>query len=183
MPRMYLVRHGEAAAGWGDDIDPGLSDRGRAQAEAMAVALAPLGPLPVVVSPLRRCRETAVPLLAQWLGEPTVESRVAELPSPAGSTLGNRREWLRALMAGSWAGHARELDVWRNDVVSCLVGLKDDSVIVSHLIAINVILGCATDDDRVVCHHLDNCSITVVEVEDGVLHLVHAGAEATTEVL
>ena len=36
MPRLTLVRHGRAAAGWGDDLDPGLDDLGRAQAESVA---------------------------------------------------------------------------------------------------------------------------------------------------
>jgi broad specificity phosphatase PhoE len=182
MPRLHLVRHGEAAATWGDGIDPGLSDRGRGQAEAMATALEPLGPLPVIVSPMRRCRETAEPLLARWTAQPTVEPRVSELPSPPGSAVESRTEWLHALMSGTWAAGAPELDDWRRDVISCLVGLEGDSVIVTHLIAINVVIGSATDDDRVVCHHLDNCSVTVVDVDGGALHLVQTGAEASTEV-
>jgi broad specificity phosphatase PhoE len=183
MPRLHLVRHGEAAAGWGDDLDPGLSDRGRAQAEAMAAELAPFGPLPVLVSPLRRCRETAEPLLARWQVKPTVEPRVSELPSPPGSTLESRTQWLRALMSGTWADGAPELDGWRRDVISCLVALDADTVVVTHFIAINVIVGCATDDDRVVCQRLANCSVTVVDVDGGALRLVHTGAEASTEVL
>ena len=46
--KLYLVRHGHAAAGWGDHPDPGLDALGRAEAEAMAERLAPLGPLPLV---------------------------------------------------------------------------------------------------------------------------------------
>lgn len=183
MPRLLLVRHGEAAAGWGDDLDPGLSDRGRAQAEAMAAAVASLGPLRVLVSPLRRCRETAEPLLALWQAEPTVEPRVAELPSPPGSTLQSRTDWLRALMSSTWAEGAPELESWRRDVISCLVALDTDTVVVTHFIAINVVVGAATDDDRVVCEHLDNCSVTVVDVDGGALRLVQAGDKAITEVL
>ena len=183
MPRLHLVRHGEAASGWGDDLDPGLSARGRGQAEAMATELSSLGPQPVLVSPLRRCRETAEPLLALWHAQPTVEPRVAELPSPPGSTLASRTEWLRGLMAGTWADGAPELDGWRGDVISCLVALDTDAVVVSHFIAINVVVGAATDDDRVVCQRLDNCSVTVVDVDGGALRLVHTGAEASSEVL
>ena len=36
---IYLVRHGEAAAGWGDHPDPGLSALGQKQAKAVAVEL------------------------------------------------------------------------------------------------------------------------------------------------
>ncbi len=65
MPRITMVRHGQAAAGFSDDLDPGLSALGREQADAAAAALAPIGPQPIIASPLRRCRETAAPLAAR----------------------------------------------------------------------------------------------------------------------
>ena len=46
--------------------------------------LAPLGPLPVVTSPLRRCQQTAAPLAAHWQVEVVIEPMVAEIPSPPG---------------------------------------------------------------------------------------------------
>ena len=48
MARLYLVRHGKAAAGWGADADPGLDEIGRNQAEQMAQGLVGLGPLPLI---------------------------------------------------------------------------------------------------------------------------------------
>ncbi len=53
---------------------------------------------------------------------------------------------------------------------------------VSHFIAINVAVGNATNDDRVISFRPDNCSRTVLEVIDGTLHLVERGQEAVTEV-
>ena len=32
---IILIRHGEAASSWGDDLDPGLSNLGKSQAEAV----------------------------------------------------------------------------------------------------------------------------------------------------
>ena len=82
MSRIYLVRHGRAAAGWGAHVDPGLDDVGRAQAEAMAKQLAAKGPLPLIASPLRRTRETAAALERQWKTEARIEPRVgADLPN------------------------------------------------------------------------------------------------------
>ena len=72
MPRLILVRHGRAAAGWGADLDPGLDELGRTQAENVAKVLAPQGPLPIVTSPLRRCQETAAPLAALWQNAATL---------------------------------------------------------------------------------------------------------------
>ncbi|MBV9044707.1 MAG: histidine phosphatase family protein, partial [Alphaproteobacteria bacterium] len=66
MARIYMVRHGKAAAGFGEDMDPGLDATGKAQAEAVAQKLAPLGPLAILSSPLKRAQETAAPLAALW---------------------------------------------------------------------------------------------------------------------
>jgi len=82
MSRIYLVRHGRAAADWGSHVDPGLDDVGRTQAEAMASELAPKGPLPLVASPLRRTRETAAALERRWELGARIEPRVGEIPSP-----------------------------------------------------------------------------------------------------
>ena len=41
MARLFLIRHGKPEAAWGgDQVDPGLSERGRAQAARAAEALA-----------------------------------------------------------------------------------------------------------------------------------------------
>ncbi|MBW3612191.1 MAG: hypothetical protein KY438_11825 [Actinobacteria bacterium] len=53
---LLLVRAGATG-----DAGGGLSVEGRAQAEAMADALAALGPLPVTVAPERASVETAAP--------------------------------------------------------------------------------------------------------------------------
>ena len=92
MALVYMIRHGRAAASWDEDLDPGLDDTGHAQAAGMAEAMAPLGPLPILLSPLKRTRETAAPLETLWAAG-TVEPRVAEVPSPD-LDLGERREWL-----------------------------------------------------------------------------------------
>ena len=54
---LHLVRHGEAASADGDD--PGLSEHGRRQAEAVATRLAHSGVDALLHSPKRRARETA----------------------------------------------------------------------------------------------------------------------------
>ena len=43
MTRLYLVRHGRAAAGWDTDPDPGLDEIGQRQAVAVAARLAEFG--------------------------------------------------------------------------------------------------------------------------------------------
>ena len=85
MTRIYLVRHGRASAGWDTDIDPGLDDLGRQQAEETAIILAQLSPMKLVSSPMLRCQQTAGFLSAKWdNANVNVESLGTELPPPDG---------------------------------------------------------------------------------------------------
>jgi broad specificity phosphatase PhoE len=180
MTRLYLVRHGRASAGWDTDPDPGLDEIGQRQATEVAIRLAALGPLPVLTSPLLRCRETALPLAHTWQVEALVEPAVAEIPSPRGVAMGDRIDWLRIAMRGTWADLGPRYVAYRDQVISSLAGLGAATVVFSHFVAINVAIGSALGDDRLVVRSLDNCSVTVVEIVDGAVELVESGHEADT---
>lgn len=180
--RLHLVRHGRAAAGWDDDPDPPLDDVGRDQADAVAERLAAtIGePVPVVASPLLRCRQTAAPIAARWGVDVEIEPLLAEIPSPEGVPMGERVAWLRTTMAGRWNELGPRYVGFRDAVVGRLLAATSPTVVVSHFVAINAAIGAATGDDRMVLRSLDNCSVTVLDVDDGVLHLVEGGHEADT---
>jgi broad specificity phosphatase PhoE len=112
--------------------------------------------------------------------EPIIEPRVAEIPSPEGVPMGERVEWLRAAMAGTWTDLGSRYTDYRDTVVRALAELPTDTVVFSHFVAINVVIGAAVGDDRMVIRSLDNCSVTVVDVADGVVRLVEGGHEADT---
>lgn len=174
MTRLVLVRHGEAAAGWGEDPDPGLSERGRTQAEAMASAVAPMGSLPVIVGPLRRTRETAAALERRWGVTARVDAAVGEVPSPT-DDLAERMAWLRELLPMPWDDWPPELQQWRRSVVSTLASIYEDSVVVTHYVFITVAAGSQA-------YVPDYCSLTVLDVVDGGLRLVSSGDQAATVV-
>ena len=181
MSQIRLVRHGRAAAGWDTDVDPDLDEVGFSQAGAMAVAMAPLGPLPLLTSPLLRCRRTAAALEAIWGVVALVEPAVAEIPSPEGVEMADGVGWLRSAMGGTWADLGSRYTAYRDQVVAAVRRLPSDAVVCSHFVAINAVVGAALGDDRVLIRSLDNCSVTVVEVApDGTLHLSEGGHEADT---
>lgn len=186
---MYLVRHGRAEAGWDTAQDPGLDAVGREQATSMADRLAPLGPLPLITSPLQRCQQTADVLASRWSTAPRIEQGVAEVPSPPGVEMSARVEWLRRAMAGTWEQLGELYTEFRDGVVDTVVAAaaaEVDTVVVSHFVAINAVIGAALGDDRVVLHSLDNCSVTIVEISppddsrSQTIRLVEAGREADT---
>jgi broad specificity phosphatase PhoE len=179
--RLYLVRHGQPLARYDQDHDPGLDDVGRAQAEAAAADLAPVGPLPLITSPLRRTRETAEPFERQWDVTAAVEPAVGEVQAPT-DDLAERSAWLGEILRGQrrWGELDDERRRWRDGVVDALLALDAHTVVVSHYIAINAAVGFATGDDRVLNFRPDNCSCTVLDSNGDILVLVKLGRERET---
>jgi len=181
MAKLYLVRHGRAAAGWGMETDPGLDDLGRTQARAAAQKLASLGPLPIISSPKARARETALPLAKMWDAAPAIEERVGEIRFPS-ETPADRVHWLKEVMADQWPNLDQDLQQWRQKVLETILSIETDTVVFTHYIAINAAVGFATADDRVVSFNPDNASITILETDGNQLCLVERGVEADTKV-
>lgn len=181
MARIYMVRHGKAAAGWADSADPGLDDTGRAEAQAAADVLSKLTPMVILSSPLARARETAQPLELAWSNHARIEPGVAEVPSPD-IPLDGRGAWLRGIMSRTWAEADEMRRKWRDGVVATLVKQPKDCAIFSHFVAINVAMGAALGDDRATLFQPANGSITIFETDGSRLSLIEKGREAETVV-
>ena len=179
MATVYMVRHGKAVAD--GSLDPGLDGLGRQQARATAAALDHLGPLPILSSPFARARQTSTPLAESWGQEAVIEPRVAEIPFTT-TDLAERSRWLRKAMAGSWLDLGEDLLAWRAALVDCVQTQRRDCVIFCHYIAINVAVGAARADDRVVIFPPDNGSVTTLDNTCGSLQLIELGREAQTHV-
>ena len=158
-----LVRHGRAAAGWDVDPDPDLDDVGRRQAAGRRRAdrdrpagggHESLAAVSIDGTVLRRSAAHSV----------TVEPAVAEIPSPEGIEMADRVDWLRSAMQGTWADLGPRYTSYRDEIVDFVQGCVGDTVIFSHFIAINAVIGACLDDDRLVIRRLDNCSVTTVAV-------------------
>ncbi|MGB1405514.1 MAG: histidine phosphatase family protein [Parvibaculales bacterium] len=188
MTRMYMIRHGKAAAGWDGDADPGLNELGRAQAEAVAKKVQALvaTPVPIYSSPLKRCQETAAPLAAAWGVTPQIEAGVGEIPPPL-EDLTERTQWLRRVMAGTWEGLYRDavsvesgVDFrgWNDNVVNTLNAFKGEAVVIfSHFIALNAAYCAATGAADVVSFAPENCSLSIFDTDGTSLSLVAQGEE------
>ena len=92
---LFLVRHGEAKTKWGQEPDPGLSERGRLQATAVSDKLVSLldTEVNIVSSPLLRARQTAVPLAAALGVVVEIDNRFREIEAPA--ALSERQAWIK----------------------------------------------------------------------------------------
>jgi broad specificity phosphatase PhoE len=190
MARLYMIRHGKPSSTWGEeaDPDPGLDERGQAQAEAAADALMALPeaerPTRVLSSPLRRCRETAQPFANRLGVELEIDPRVGEIPSPAGLSDPDRAAWLRQVFTGLWTEAKGDLDydAWRRAVAAAVADYPGYAVF-SHFVAINAAVTTVLGKEDVLAFRPDHCAITVFEVGSDGLQLVELGPEAQTQVL
>ncbi len=175
---IFLIRHGEAAAGWGEHSDPGLSQLGHEQADAVAKVLLGLGVADVVSSPMQRCRETAAPL-AKHIGKtPRIEPTVSEISIP--SYVSDRVTWLQNLMTRDWPETMRP---WCENAYQAVTKVRDGTAIFSHFVAINAIVGRITNDPRVLQFRPGHCSITQLQADGtGNLSVAELGVEGVTRI-
>lgn len=179
---IFLVRHGEAAAHWGQDPNPGLSALGVQQAASAAQSLLPRmeSDVGLVSSPLLRARETAQPL-AQTLGlDISIDDAFCEIPAPV--PLADRKTWLRGFMEQSWDEQPEALLSWRASALQQLLELKTPTVVFTHFLVLNAIVGSISEHAETLCFWPDNASITHLALTGGSLELQSLGAQMDTVV-
>ena len=127
---LYLVRHGAAASS--EAADPGLSEHGRRQAEAVAARLESFSVDALVHSPKRRARETAEIIGTHLPRVPLEPSEHADdrTPVPADRSSVPARYWsfLARVPAAERDPDGRRLDAAVDHLGA--VGTRDRSLIV-----------------------------------------------------
>ena len=182
--QIALVRHGRASGGWDTALDPDLDDLGCRQAEDVAKNLDQIfvgKEVEIISSPLLRCRQTASAFAKLRVLPVRVCDEVTEIPSPNGVAMAERVAWLREVMQGRWSDLDENYLVFRDRLVEFVRAIERDTVIFSHFVAINAVIGALTNDDRLVIRSLDNCSVTLLECDaKGKLRIAQSGHEADT---
>lgn len=180
---IYLVRHGEAAASWGQAPDPGLSPLGYEQAGAAARVLAPRlagNAVQLLSSPLARALETAAPLSRELGIAVVIDEAFREIKSPV--PLPQRQAWLRQFMQQRWDEQPDSLHQWREQATRQLLALDRPAVVFTHFLVINAVVGQLQGSEATLCFWPDNGSITHLRRRDDGLELVELGAQMSTAV-
>lgn len=180
---IYLVRHGEAAASWQQNKDPGLSEKGRAQAEALLDFFAGREIQLIHTSPLLRARETALPLSQKWGLPATPADAFREIPTPPDIAMQNRLAWLQRCAHQPWAEADEVVLEWRARLLNALSQLPDHTVVFSHFMVLNAVAGHFTESPELVSYQPDYCSVLSLEYSTDSLCLLEKGREAPSRVL
>jgi len=179
---IFLVRHGEAAARWHESDDPGLSELGRQQAAEAAQKL--VGRIPpgsrLLSSPMQRARETAAPLAAALGAEPAIVEPFREIPTPV--AMAERQTWLNRIARQTWSEQPALVQDWRRALLAALREIREPTVVFTHFMVLNVIVGALQANDRVVNFLPDNASVTTLHGFDDELQLAELGRQFRTKV-
>ncbi|MEE2731509.1 MAG: histidine phosphatase family protein [Pseudomonadota bacterium] len=182
MNNVYLVRHGEAAASWERNPDPGLSEHGLLQAQSLPAQFDGIPVQHIFSSPLCRARETALPL-SQALGIPIqISTAFREIPSPVDISLAERLAWLRSCAQQPWDDASPALQQWRQTILEALRQLPADSVVFTHFMVMNAVVGQTQKSPKLVCYQPDYGSILTLELTNDIV-VTRIGQQAESRVL
>ena len=178
---IYLIRHGEAAKAWDEDPNPELSANGQQQSLELANKYLPLlsDDFQLLSSPLLRAQETALPFQKTMNLTPIIRSDFAEVPSP-GIALVDRRNWLKQLFSKKINElEAPQLD-WRNNIIKGIQSLEQNTLLFSHFMTINCIVGWIRQAEQLVNFYPNYCSISKITKINGQFEIQSLGEELTT---
>jgi probable phosphoglycerate mutase len=179
---IYLVRHGEAAAHWHEEDDPGLSEHGRRQAADAARQLLDRldHEVRLISSPMQRARETAQPLAEALAAEVAIVEPFREIPAPVARA--QRQTWLNSIARQAWAEQEALVQDWRDALLAQLRRIAEPTVVFTHFMVLNAIVGELQGNDRVVCFLPDNASVTRLEGFGDGLRVSELGRQFKTRV-
>ncbi|MFL2815606.1 MAG: histidine phosphatase family protein [Alphaproteobacteria bacterium] len=195
MIKIYLVRHGEATEGWTSQ-DPPLSELGKSQAQSLMTFMdsvideSSINNTNAISSPLNRCKETASLALEKKYLEILINDNFRELPSPT-LDLEKRVNWLRRILPLTWPELLRDKETidsrvnftqWKANIMSNIYSLKKHTIIFTHFVVINTVIGEILKSDKIVNFHPSNCSITEISKIKDKLKIVKIGKSLESKV-
>ena len=188
MVKIYLVRHGEATEGWTSQ-DPPLSELGKSQAESLVTFVNStidensINNIDFISSPLNRCKETASLALEKIYSEILINDNFRELPSPT-VDLKKRVNWLRRVLPLTWSELLKDKETkdsgvnfiqWKKNIMNNIYSINKNTIIFTHFVVINSIIGEILKSDKIVNFQPSNCSITEIRKINDRLKLVKLG--------
>ena len=179
--KSLLIRHGEAAESWGTHPDPGLSELGIKQSKSLLnnKMLELLDSYSFVSSPKSRAKMTAEPLIKKFNKELIVKDAYSEIPS---NDIDNsqKKTWLKDVMNTEIKDLPDFVVNWRNKIIKHSLGLSQNTIIFTHFMVINALVGSLLKKNAIMCFYPNYVSVTKITFENKEIKSISLGDERKT---
>jgi len=178
---LLLIRHGEASASFGEHSDPGLSNRGKEQANNLIDTFSKenLNNFKFISSPKLRAVETAQPLKLQYNKDLVVQNQFSEIPSDD-IPPHEKQDWLRGVISQEIKTLPEAVKLWQNNIMSTLLNIDSDAIIFSHFMVINAVAASVLKNNKLLYFYPDYTSCTKLLVEDNQIIEIIVGDDKKT---
>ena len=132
---------------------------------------------------MNRCKETASLALEKKYLEIAINDNFRELPSPT-VDLKKRVNWLRRILPLTWSELLKDKETkdsgvnfiqWKKNIMNNIYSINKNTIIFTHFVVINSIIGEILKSDKIVNFQPSNCSITEIRKINDRLKLVKLG--------
>ena len=178
---IILIRHGEASAAWGDDPDPGLSEKGISQASKLTTIkdLDQLDGYDFISSPKSRAVMTATPLIKKYNKNLKIDNAFTEIPSTNVEPK-DKKEWLSNIVNMKLCSLPEEVNSWRLKLIRKIMERERNTIIFSHFMVINALIAEFINNDKLLCFYPDYTSLTKILVKNNEVTELYFGDERKT---
>ena len=180
---LIFIRHGEAASSWVSHEDPGLSEKGLEQSEAILHRedLQNLKNYKFISSPRKRAIETSRPLVKKFNKKIVIDETFNEIPS---SDVDNnkKRQWLEKIVKMKKSDLPKNILDWQQKIYASVLKSKCDAVIFSHFMVINSLISNILESDTIFYFYPDNTSVTKIFLNNGEVKSFQIGDNKKTHV-
>ena len=178
---LLLVRHGEAAESWGKHPDPGLSELGIKQSTSLVnnKMLKLLDLYNFVSSPKSRAKMTAEPLMKKFDKELIINDAYSEIPSDEIDN-SQKKAWLTNVMNTEIRDLPDFVVNWRNNIIKHSLGVSQNTIIFTHFMVINAIVGSLLQKSALMYFYPNYVSITKITLENKKVKSISLGDEKKT---
>ena len=180
---LIFIRHGEAASSWVSHEDPGLSEKGLEQSEAILHRedLQNLKNYKFISSPRKRAIETSRPLVKKFNKKIVIDETFNEIPS---SDVDNnkKRQWLEKIVKMKKSDLPKNILDWQQKIYESVLESQGNTVIFSHFMVINSLISNILESDTIFYFYPDNTSVTKIFLNNGEVKSFQIGDNKKTHV-
>ena len=97
-----------------------------------------------------------------------------EIPSP-GRDMSERHSWWREMFSKDVDRFEKPQADWRDKIINVTHSFESPTLIFSHFMVINVLVGYLQKSKKIVTFYPDNCSVTKMSLNHGILSLEEIG--------